>query len=221
MADHMIKLKEVPKGQKMQFLWDYYRYPALGAVIGIILVVSLVKTIFFTPKADINVIVTTRISLSEDDGKKFDEAVNNALEDYNGDNKKLAEITRLAYDAESSGSDIQYSQAVLTKINVELAAGDAILQFCDDKLYPIYENGGCVASYKVFDDFGVEINHKNDGDAVKIPLSSIKAFSDIKSPDGEEIYLTVRTPMEKWYKNEKEKENYTNHLKYIAKLVNE
>ena len=222
MADHMIKLSEVPKGQKWQYLWDYYRFPALAAVIGLIFAVSLIKTIFFTPKADVGIIFTTELSLSDSDGEKFDKAVNDALEDYNGDGKKLADTTRLAYSETSAQSDPQYAQAVLTKINVELAAGNDILQICDDKLYPTYEGNGCLATYKVFSDFGVDIKHTgDDSEIVKIPFSEIKAFSAIKSANGAEMYLTVRPPMEKWYTNEKQRKNYTDQLKFIAKLVNE
>lgn len=221
MADHMIKLSEVPKGQKWQYLWDYYRFPALAAVIGLIFAVSLIKTIFFTPKADVGIIFTTEYNLSDDEGEKFDKAVYSVLEDYNGDGKKLAETTRLAYNEASAKSDAQYAQAVLTKISVELAAGTNILQICDDKLYPTYEGNGCLATYKVFKDFGVDIKHTDDNEIVKIPFAEIKAFSDIKSANGEEIYLTVRPPMEKWYNNEKQRKNYTDNLKFIAKLVNE
>ena len=70
----MIKLSEVPKGQKWQYLWDYYRFPALAAVIGLIFAVSLIKTIFFTPKADVGIIFTTELSLSDSEGEKFAKA---------------------------------------------------------------------------------------------------------------------------------------------------
>lgn len=221
MADHMIKLKEVPKGQKMQYLWDYYRFPALAFVIGAILVGSLVKTIFFTPKPDINIMFTTQFNLLDEESEKYDTAVQNAIDDYNGDGKKLVETSRLAYDETSGNNDPQYMQAVLTKMDVELAAGTSIVQICDDYLYPRYEKSGCIATYKVFEDFGVEIPHKSGDDIVKIPFSSIKRFANIKSSNGNEIYITLRPPMEKWYKNEKDRTNYINHLKFIAKLVNE
>ena len=221
MADHMIKLSEVPKGQKLQYLWDYYRFIALGTVVGLILVISLVKTIFFTPKADVGIICTTEYELSDENGANFDKAIENALEDYNGDGKKLSETTRLAYSEKSANSDPQYAQAVLTKINVELAAGTSIMQICDDSLYPTYANNGCAATYKVFKDFGVDINRGSDDEIVKIPFSEIKSLANVKSANGAELYITVRPPMEKWYNKEKQRKIYTDNLKFIAKLVNE
>ncbi|UKI37935.1 MAG: hypothetical protein L6V93_07900 [Clostridiales bacterium] len=70
---------------------------------------------------------------------------------------------------------------MLTKISVELAAGNDILQICDDKLYPTYEGNGCLATYKVFSDFGVDIKHTgDDSEIVKIPFFRNKGIFGYK-----------------------------------------
>ncbi|MBE7038809.1 MAG: hypothetical protein E7404_07910 [Ruminococcaceae bacterium] len=217
MADHIVKFKEVPKGQRFQFFWDYYRIPTIVGIIVAVVVVSLIKTVFFTPDPDINILITTQYTFSDENLEEFNKQVELMLDDYNGDNKKISLATPIAYNEKISENDPQYAMAALTKFNVELASGLNIIQITDDEMYKRYEASECLANYKVFEEFGVKCPVDNKTEIVKIPLSEIEVFSNIKHAD--ELYLTVRPPMVQHTKKDKDKEFYKANLNFIIKLI--
>ena len=217
MADHMVKFKEVPKGQRWQFFWDYYRVPTIVGIIIAIVVISLIKTIFFTPEPDINILLTTQYTFSDENLEKFNSKVENLIEDVDGDNKKIVLTTPIAYNEKVSETDPQYAMAALTKFNVELASGLNIIQITDDALYERYKVSECLATYEVFENFGVKFSYEDKNEIVKIPLKEIKAFSDIDHAD--ELYLTIRPPMAQHTKKDKDKEFYVSNLNFVKKLI--
>lgn len=219
MADHMIKLKEVPKGQKMRYLWDYYRIPALVTIIVVFVLYSIVKAIFFTPGPDINVLLTTKNTVSSENISNFNKALETVLEDYNNDGKKLHQTMPIVINDEAASEEPQYASAMYNKFVGELSSGLTIIQITDEEFYKYYEEQQCLATYDVFKQFGVEMPEGNMDDVIKIPLSQIKIFSDVKHD--EELYLTLRPPMNYHIKNEKDKQFYINNLKFINKLLSE
>lgn len=219
MADHMVKFKEVPKGQRWQFFWDYYRVPTIVGIIVAVIVISLIKTIFFTPEPDINILLTTQYTFSDENLEKFNKQVENLIDDFDGDNKKIVLTTPIAYNDKVSETDPQYAMAALTKFNVELASGLNIIQITDDALYERYKVSECLATYEVFEDFGVKCPYEDKKEIVKIPLKEIKAFSNIDHAD--ELYITIRPPMQQHTKKEKDRKIYTFNLEFINKLLSE
>lgn len=219
MADHMVKLKEVPKGQKLQFMWDYYRIPAIVTAIVAFVVIAIVKAVFFTPDPDINILLTTQYTFSNENLELFNQKIDSILEDYNNDENKIYQTTPIVYNNKAAKEEPQYAAASLDKFVVELASGLSIIQITDDTFYKKYEVEGCLETYEVFEKFGVEAPSGDKNEIIKVPLSKIRIFSDIKHD--EELYLTVRPPMESYLTNEKEREFYIGNLKFISKILSE
>ncbi len=219
MADHMIKLKEVPKGQKLQYLWDYYRVPAIVTVISAIVVISLIKVIFFTSEPDINILLTTKNTVSDENINILNEKLDLVIEDYNDDDKKNHQTMPIVFNNEAAEQDPQYASAIYNKFVAELSTGLSIIQITDEEFFNRYETLECLATYAIFDEFGVKAPEGDKDAIVKIPLSEIKLFSDIKH--NEELYLTIRPPMNSHIEKKKDRQLYIDNLEFINKIISE
>ena len=66
MADHVYKLREVPKGQRIAFFWQYYRWPVLAGIVVLALAVSLLWNMFLRPRSDFSLLAVTGASVDAD-----------------------------------------------------------------------------------------------------------------------------------------------------------
>lgn len=187
MADHVYKPSEVPKGQRWQHFLDYYKIPFIASVIGIIALVSILKSTVFAPKRDVSILAVTSQYVDHELWDALGTAFNDMPMDYNNDRQSLVQIDYINLDESTKNKDPEAYMAYQTKFMAALAAADSALQIVDDTMYDYFESEGLVATYGELQD---TLGH-DPGDIIKIPLKELvpfKRFEDL--PDG--LYMTLR-----------------------------
>lgn len=206
MADHKVKFNEVPKGQKMQFLWDYYKWPFVIFLIIAVCITYFVKLIFFTPAPDISVIVTGKYYYSDEDTNAIKGTFQKLLSS-NGEDEKNISVISIQYNSDMYEYDSQQFLANSSKLTAELSTVDSLIYVCDETMFGYLKDEDLVASNKEIGGDG-----KND---IKIPLSKI-----INNERYKDLYVTLRpkkySQTEESTKNSERYEIAVNLIKILA-----
>ncbi len=134
----------VPKTfkEKWKNYWYHYKGLTWGGLAGVVLVVWLIKDIFFGPEYDLSVTTATKYMFSAlNDSMSSDLA--SYAEDYNGDGKTdvtYNEIT-IYLDPEAENVDVQMNAINLQKLMAVFAGGEDLLFVLEQESYD-YVCGG-------------------------------------------------------------------------------
>ena len=187
MADHMVKLSEVPKGQRWQHFLDYYKYRVIIAVCLLIAAVPVVYYNFFEKKPDMMMLATYQIEVPETVWQEASEKISAMIPDYNEDGESLFLVEGIYADDSYAQKDGQMQMAYQTKLMAYLQEARYVLQIVDEEMYTYMEVQGCLAPYGELED---ALGHAED-EIIKIPLKELKPFDSMDAlPEG--FYMTLR-----------------------------
>ncbi|MBP3337474.1 MAG: hypothetical protein J6L59_03590 [Clostridia bacterium] len=192
MADHMIKMSEVPKGQRYQQFKDYYRIPLICALVGVIMVISILKSTVFAPKPDAYLLVATKNDVSAEFTASVETLYTENGNDFNGDEKNLISITPVSYNPLQAKTDPEVGMAMQTKLMAVLSTAENIMQIVDDDMFEYFSEQGLIGTYSDLGKSETEFG-KAPSEIIKIPLSEIGFFKGeefIGKTDG--LYMTIR-----------------------------
>lgn len=199
MADHVYKLREVPKGQRIAFFWQYYRWPVLAGIVVLALAVSLLWNMFLRPRSDFSLLAVTGASVDADALQtELDTLLDADALDLNGDGRTTPDTRCLTLTENSSdpyGSDMQLS--------VLLASGEYSVCLVDDEGYTRLSDAGALG---VWGTLGDSTGHDAD-ETVKLPASESPYLSGLSDADGLYLCLTLQqstdNPSKSWLQEQK------------------
>lgn len=214
--------KIVPKTFKEK--WDnyWYHYKALtwGGLFAAVLVVWLVKDIFFAQKPDLTVNIATCYNLSSFNNS-MDKDLAPYLSDYNGDGELAVIVSEMSL-AESS--DPQMMIATQQKFIAVLAAGDELIYLLDQQGYDYINDGSDSSMFVNMEALypGLEIADEDKLHITDLPLGK-KWKLDRLADEGEEpdFFLCVRYLGNSARDNEENQETLRRCLDFIQNLVAE
>ena len=187
MADHMVKLSEVPKGQRWQYFMDYYKYRVIIAVCLLIAAVPVVYYNFFEQKPDMSILATYQLEVPETLWQEASEKISPMISDYNEDGETVFLVEGIYADDSYAQKDGQMQMAYQTKLMAYLQDARHVLQIVDEEMYTYMEVQGCLARYGELEN---TLGHDKE-EFIKIPLKDLKPFDEMDSlPDG--LYMTLR-----------------------------
>ena len=202
--DHIVKLKEVPKGQKLQYIWDYWRVPGILIIIGLFVAISLGKTIFFPPKVHMEVLFTCRYDVNEEQKTEMKKDLEDFYVANEGDNYKL---TYVRNNVEIADIQPEVYAADLSKLIVEITSASAYVFLADEDMFDALIADGLVSTYK---EVGIDSDEY-------IKISADKVFkNDIYKG---KFYFTLRPREVSQLYNDKAVEKYEYSINYIKKLI--
>lgn len=202
--DHIVKLKEVPKGQKLQYIWDYWRVPGILIIIGLFVAISLGKTIFFPPKVHMEVLFTCRYDVNEEQKTEMKKDLEDFYVANEGDNYKL---TYVRNNVEIADIQPEVYAADLSKLIVEITSASAYVFLADEDMFDALIADGLVSTYK---EVGIDSDEY-------IKISADKVFkNDIYKG---KFYFTLRPREVSQLYNDKALEKYEYSVNYIKKLI--
>ncbi|MBE7041718.1 MAG: hypothetical protein E7400_07115 [Ruminococcaceae bacterium] len=215
MADHVYKFKEVPKGQRWKFFWDYYKYPTLGIIVGVIAVISILQTVVFAPKKDISIIAATQTYVNQEIWNQAREALQAMPLDLNEDEKVIVEVNDNHVDPSMAETDPETYQMLQTKLVASLSTAESALQIIDEGTFDYFNDEGLLGTYAELPD---AMGHEKD-EIIKIPLSELKPFCDIEGlPEG--LFMTLRPEAGmQIYGSEKKLENYKKQIEVLLLMM--
>ncbi len=187
MADHVYKPSEVPKGQRWQHFKDYYKIPFIFCVIGIICLVSILRTVVFSTKPDVTIIAATEGYVNYEFWEQTEAAFSVLPLDLNEDGKVLIETEYVQLDQNMMATEPETYMAYQTKLVATLSTAASALQIVDEGMFQYFESEKLIGTYaELSETFG----HVPE-ETVKIPLEELAPYNTIENlPAG--LYMTLR-----------------------------
>ncbi len=192
MADHVIKMSEVPKGQRYQQFKDYYRTPLIIAVLCAIMIFSFIKTIVFRPRPDSFLLIATSYDLPEDFTASIEELYAVSGPDFNENDERLISTNHILYNPLILKTDPEAGAAMQTKLMAVLSSPENIMQIVDEDLFRLLKEQELIGTYSDLGEKASMFSNSPD-EEIKIPLSEIAFFKNeafIGKTDG--LYMTIR-----------------------------
>lgn len=189
MADKTYKLKDIPKGQKLAHIWEYYRWHIVVVIALVLSVVSLVVQNLNKEKYDSYMLFTMSGGyVTEEARLALEEGIEELDIDNNGDSYSNLYISNVLFPEDMlDPTTAQEAQVNMQKLIAELTAGECIIQITDDKIYETLERHETLATYESLDGL-VE----GDG-VIKIPYNETKLEDIVPMEEfGNQLYVTLR-----------------------------
>lgn len=189
MADKVYKLKDIPKGQRLSHIWEYYKWHIIVVVAFVLACVSLVVQNLNKEKYDSYMLFTMSGGyMTEESRLALEEGIEDLNIDNNGDSYSNLYISTVLFPedmlASATAAD---AQANMQRLVAELAAGECVIQITDDDLYKTLETYETLATYESLDGL-VE----GEG-VIKIPYNETKLEDFVPMEElGNQLYVTLR-----------------------------
>ena len=200
MADHIVKFKEVPKGQKLQFLWDYYRVPALITACCALLIGIIIKTVFFAPKIDMNLLFTSKYQIASGEIDEIEKSL-----ELIGDETKNYALTYVQYNPDQIDYNPQQFFSDSIKLNSELSMSESFVQIVDDQMFEYLKSEGLIATYK---EMGIESD-----ESIKLSLGAL-----LENERYDKFYITLRPKDSSQIEDEEQSAWYESSVEFIKKV---
>ena len=189
MADKIYKLKDIPKGQKIAYIWDYYKWHIIVVVVFVLACVSLVVQNLNKERYDSYILFTmSGGQLMEESRYGLETGIEELGIDNNGDSYNNLFISTVLFPEDMLSSvTAQEAEVNMQRLVAELTSGECVIQITDDKLYKTLENYQVLASYE-------DLKGEVEGTGViKIPYTET-VLEEIVPMEayGRELYLTLR-----------------------------
>ena len=147
--DDQVTFKDLTFSKKLEHIWIYYRVPILVVLIGAVLLISLVKTLFFPAKSVIDVIMVDSNANAHTDTTAFDAFLERCgIEPYEGAVNLNTNISFYDEAELAQLNEMDQSQAVLSNYDKEqilftlMAAGNADIFFGKGDVFLSYAEEG-------------------------------------------------------------------------------
>jgi len=216
MADHMYKLSEIPKKERLSHFWEYYKVPAIITVVVAIIVISMIKLIFFSTKPDNSVLLASSNVIPVEAELALEEELYGVAVDYNEDGKTSIDFSPNIVD-DSNEIDIQHYAVANQKLVATLATDAYTIQIVDETMYNFLKEEHLIGTYAEFEGYNTGMPANED---VKIPLKDLDVFKKSASFLPYEYYITIRDRFSSHIEGDKKKtQNYNNHIDLVAKIA--
>ena len=199
----VVKFKDVPKGQKLQYTWDYWRLPAIIVILIVLFLGVIFYTIFSTPKVDMNVLLTCKYTLDENHIAQVESDMKNA---YEHEKNKNYQITYIQINEEMSKINPTTHAAEMTRLRGEIASPDSYVYLLDDDMFNEFKSEGLIATYR-------ELGLDSDED-IKISADKIFTNPNFKG----KFYLCLRPKNISQLDSKKNIEKYEYALNFIKNV---
>ena len=219
MADHFVKIKEVPKKDRLKYFWDYYKVHTIVVILLIISAISIIRSTVFRTKEDSYILVAGYGNMiSQEMQMNIADFLKNERFDLNGDGKVKHDIQYIMFsDNQNNQSipvDAEVESVTVMKLNALFTTGNYALQIVDSDMANVLIREGLAAKAE---DFGKE-SFTTDGEYVKIPIEET-ILKDVFSDKVDKYFIMPRGKDDISYGNDKKIRNYDNSLKLLNMLL--
>lgn len=219
MADHFVKISEVPKEQRLQYFWDYYKIHTIVAIILVISIVSIVKATVFRTKEDSFVLIAGQtVPVTSDVKINVQNYLSNGEFDLNGDGKSFHNVEFVMLKSDESQNqttiDVEVESVNLTKLTALFTTGNYVLQIVDETMAEVLIREGLVSKADSFEGK----NYPEENGIVKIPVSDTK-LKEAFGVNADKYFIMPRGRDGMSAGNDKKVKNYENSVKVLDSLL--
>lgn len=189
MADKKYTLKDIPKGQKLSYIYDYYKYHIIISILAIVAFVSLVTGISNQEQYDTKILFTA--SNITTDNAVFDLLESEIAKmgvDVNGDSYSVPLVRNIIMFEDMTGfENAPESSMLMQALFAELTANECKIEIFDDSMYDMLLKNDVVATYE-------SLNGELRGEGlIKIPYQETKLNDMVPMENfNKQLYVTIR-----------------------------
>lgn len=132
------KMSGLSKKEKANYIWEYFRYPIIGTIVGIAILVSIVSGILNQKESVLGVTLMGKYI----DSTKLTEFEAKTSQELIKDNPKNKKIVRYEFLTFTDNPMDQYTRASRDKITITIAAGEVDVLILDKTVYDDYVKMG-------------------------------------------------------------------------------
>ena len=219
--DKYVKIWDVPKGKRWEHYWNYYKVHTIVGAFVLLLLVMLIKDVFFQEKPDLVVTVASTKYFTTESNEELSRVLSSYARDYNGNNHKFVDHYQVTISTEAN-ADMQMVMASQTKLIAQFQNTDAAGFLLDQDIYDYLrsdEEDGLYAD--MTEAIGEEAAPFVSEDGKRIYLKELPALQDNAEiqalPD---LFFVIRSESNLNRKNEpKAALAYQNSLDFLKNLI--
>jgi uncharacterized membrane protein len=132
------KMSGMSKKEKASYIWEYFRYPIIGAIVGIAIIISIVNGIVTQKQSVLGITLMGKYV----DSNILTEFENKTTKELIKDNPKNKKTVRYEFLTVTDNPMDQYTMASRDKITITVAAGEVDVMILDKKSYEDYVKVG-------------------------------------------------------------------------------
>ena len=220
MADHFVKISEVPKDQRLKYFWDYYKVHTFVVIFVVISLISIIKVTVFRTKEDAFILIAGQgAQVTSDVQSGVKQALSDESFDLNGDGKSYYDIQYIMLSQNdkdiTSQMDAEVESVNAMKLTALFSTGNYVLQIVDEKMAEVIIYEGLAAKAESFEGK----NYISDNGYVKIPVSETK-LKDVFGVQADKYFIIPRGKDALSSGNDKKAGNYENSIKVLDNLLN-
>ena len=132
--DKYMKLKDIPKGKRWAHFWEYYKIHTIVTVAVLVLVVMLVKDVFFREKVDIVITESSVKYTTEAASAELKRVLTLHARDFDGNGERVADVYQITMSTDVN-EDPQMIIAAQTRLVAQFQDENAIIFLMDEDIY--------------------------------------------------------------------------------------
>ncbi len=132
MADKVYKIKDVPKGERLKFVFDYYKVHMAVVLLVVVFFAIGIYEMTHIPKFDVKMTLFAKdLKVSETVLRNFEEKLKELPLDLNEDGQVDIYITPIIKNVLESGASAEFNELAYA----ELTIGDSVIMITDADIY--------------------------------------------------------------------------------------
>ena len=133
--DKYMKLKDIPKGQRWEHFWTYYKVQTIIGAFVVLLVAMLVKDVVFKEKVDIYLTVASSEYASDAVSAELSRVLQQYGEDFDGNGDLSVYVDQITMSTESYTVDPEMVMAAQTRLIAQFQDKNQIIFLMDQDIY--------------------------------------------------------------------------------------
>ena len=113
------------------YFWDYYKWRVIGIALAIVIIVVTCVQCATREKYDFHVLYTGRMTFSDNHVETIQNALNERIEDVDGDGKTNIFFHQLKVSGDAMNAEYDYG--ISQRFDIEVMSGDAALFFLSEE----------------------------------------------------------------------------------------
>ena len=210
--DKYVKIWDVPKGKRWEHYWNYYKVHTIVGAFVLILLIMLIKDVFFQEKPDLVVTVASTRYFTTESNEELSKVLSGYARDYNGNRHKFVDNYQVTMSTEANAD----------KLIAQFQNTDAAVFLLDQDIYDYLRSDEEDDLYAdMIDVIGDEAAPFVSEDGKRIYLKELPAFQDNDKiqalPD---LFFVIRSESNLNRKNKPEVSlAYQNSIDFLKNLI--
>lgn len=176
-----------------EYFWDYYKIHTIVVLLILIAIIATIYQVKTAVKYDMTITYVGEVYLDDETIDKMNSRLTEVIPDIDNNGEKNINFNQIVFTENEENP--QYTQAVITKLQLEFVDDESMLFiFSDEKSRYLFDTESLTGAFQTVNqwndsDFDKDSLYFNKGDSYGVTISS-----DLIGYDNYKLYAAIRTP---------------------------